>query len=114
MKANQPRNGPSEFTITGTLKTWSIIDRIPLIKVPTLVINGIYDDAQDIVVKPFVQGIRNVEWVKMQRSSHMSHFEEPARYLAVVHTSGDHRISPGASHAIFPEMYIGVHSTIVH
>jgi pimeloyl-ACP methyl ester carboxylesterase len=37
-------NGPSEFTVTGTLKTWDIMDRLPEIRIPTLLVGGRYDE----------------------------------------------------------------------
>ena len=37
-------NGPSEFTVTGTLKTWDIMDRLGEITVPTLLVGGRYDE----------------------------------------------------------------------
>jgi proline-specific peptidase len=37
-------NGPSEFTVTGTLKTWDIMDRLGEIAVPTLLVGGRYDE----------------------------------------------------------------------
>ena len=37
-------NGPSEFTVTGTLKTCDIMDRLPEIQVPTLLVGGRYDE----------------------------------------------------------------------
>lgn len=84
MLTNLHRNGPAEFSVIGSLRDWSIIDRLHLIDVPTLVINGRYDTAQDIVIQPFLRGIQGVKWAKMQKSSHMAHFEEPKRYLSVV------------------------------
>ena len=42
-----PRNGPSEFTVIGSLKTWDVRDQLHNINVPTLVINGEYDEARD-------------------------------------------------------------------
>ncbi|MGH3255679.1 MAG: alpha/beta fold hydrolase [Streptosporangiaceae bacterium] len=37
-------NGPSEFTVTGTLKTWDVMHRLGEIRVPTLVVGGRYDE----------------------------------------------------------------------
>lgn len=54
------------------------------IKVPTLLINGRYDEAQDEVVEPFFKGIEKVKWVRFAESSHMPHMEEPEEYLKVV------------------------------
>ena len=38
-------NGPNEFFVIGTLKSWSIIDRLPAIDVPTLIVSGRHDEA---------------------------------------------------------------------
>ncbi|KAG5728293.1 L-amino acid amidase [Termitomyces sp. T112] len=76
--------GPSEFTITGTLKTWNIIDILPNIKVSTLIINSVYDEAQDICMLPFFNNIPKVKWVQFANSSHVPLFEEPERYKKVV------------------------------
>ena len=38
--------GPSEFTITGTLGDWSVVERLPSITAPTLVLSGEYDEAR--------------------------------------------------------------------
>lgn len=65
-------NGPSEFFITGTLKTWSIIEELHKIAVPTLLINGRYDEAQDEVVEPFFERIPKVKWFRFAESSHVS------------------------------------------
>ncbi|MGH3398604.1 MAG: proline iminopeptidase-family hydrolase, partial [Streptosporangiaceae bacterium] len=37
-------NGPSEFTVTGTLRTWDIMDRLGEIAVPALLVGGRYDE----------------------------------------------------------------------
>ena len=62
----QGRNGPSEFNNTGSLRTWSVIDKLDAIKVPTLLTNGDQDEAADSVLAPFVKGIAGAKWVKFQ------------------------------------------------
>ena len=79
-----PRNGPSEFTITGSLKTWSIIDRLPLIDAQVLIINGSYDEAQDSCVAPYFEHIRKVKWITVEGASHFTHVERRGRYMQVV------------------------------
>lgn len=78
------RNGPSEFHITGSLKHWSMISDAPKISVPTLLINGRYDEACDSVVAPWFSLIPRVRWVTFAESSHMPHLEERARYMELV------------------------------
>ncbi|KAG5334144.1 hypothetical protein C0989_004338 [Termitomyces sp. Mn162] len=65
-------------------KGWSIIDRLPQIRVPTFVINGRKDIAQDFVVKPFFDGIQKVKWVTFENSSYAPFFEERDRYMFLV------------------------------
>ncbi|KAF8862062.1 proline iminopeptidase [Acephala macrosclerotiorum] len=77
-------NGPSEFFVVGTLKTWNIIDQIHKIKVPTLLLNGKYDEAQDEVMEPFFKNIEKVKWFRFAESSHMPHVEQEEEYNAVV------------------------------
>ncbi|KAJ7649294.1 proline-specific peptidase [Mycena rosella] len=77
-------NGPSEFYITGSLKDWSTIRDAHKINVPTLLLNGRYDEAQDMVVAPFFLEIPHVKWVTFAESSHMSHYEERERFMEVV------------------------------
>jgi L-proline amide hydrolase len=77
-------NGPSEFHVVGTLKHWTIVDRLHLIQAPTLLISGKYDEATPACVQPFADRIKNVRWAKFENSSHMPHVEETERYLKVV------------------------------
>lgn len=70
--------------LTGTLKNWDIRDDLHKIKVPTLLINGRYDGAQDFVVEPFFKSIDKVKWVRFAESSHLPHYEEADECLKVV------------------------------
>ena len=78
------RNGPDEFVIVGTIKPWNITDIVDKITQPTLVINGLYDMAQDNVVKPFVDTVPDVKWVRFDKSSHLPCWEESELYYKVV------------------------------
>ncbi|KAF9000592.1 proline-specific peptidase [Cyathus striatus] len=80
----QTMQGPSEFTITGSLKQWTIVDIVHSIQVVTLVINGAFDEAQDVCVSPFFEKIPKVKWVTFANSSHTPFFEERERYMKVV------------------------------
>jgi len=77
-------NGPSEFHVVGTLKTWSVVDRVASITAPTLLINGRYDEATPACVQPFADAIPDVRWEVFQDSSHLPQVEEEERYLQVV------------------------------
>ena len=80
------RIGPSEFKIEGTLKSWSVKGKLNKVNVPTLLINGADDEAGDVCVSPFKDGIREglVEWVTFGNSSHMPFWEEEDKYLKLV------------------------------
>lgn len=74
-------NGPSEFFITGTLKDWTVQDRLGQIHVPTLVIGGRYDEATPEITGTIHRGIPRSEWLIFENSSHMPHLEETEPYL---------------------------------
>lgn len=77
-------NGPSEFHVIGSLKDWSIVDRAHLINVPTLLINGRYDEATPATMQPFADLIPDNRWEVFEHSSHMPHVEEESRFMEVV------------------------------
>jgi L-proline amide hydrolase len=77
-------NGPNEFHVIGSMKDWSIIDRLHLIKAPTLAFRGAYDEATPACVQPFLDLIPDVEGMVFPNSSHMPHVEEKADCLAAV------------------------------
>jgi L-proline amide hydrolase len=78
------RNGPSEFTMVGPLKDYSALGRLHKVKVPTLIINGQYDEATDSVNMPFFKEIPKVKWVTIANASHVPWLEDPDRYFSVL------------------------------
>jgi L-proline amide hydrolase len=78
------RYGPSELTATGSLKEWEGFSEAHKIDVETLLINGRYDEAQDICIEPWFHEIPKVKWIQLEKSSHMGHLEQPERYLRVI------------------------------
>ncbi len=77
-------NGPNEFFVVGTLRNWSVIDRLPAIEVPTLLVSGRYDEATPATVQPFKDGIKGARWEIFEHSSHMPHVEEQEKCMQVV------------------------------
>ena len=77
-------NGPSEFHVIGSLKHWSIIDKLDRIQVPTFLISGKYDEATPATVQPFADRIKDVRWQIFEHSSHMPHVEETPLYMKSV------------------------------
>ena len=79
-------NGPSEFYVTGTLKSWTIVDRLGEITLPTLIISGRYDEATPAIAETVHNGIPGSQWILFENSSHMCHAEERDRCMKVVAT----------------------------
>jgi L-proline amide hydrolase len=77
-------NGPSEFHVIGTLKTWSVVGKLGRIDAPTLLISGKYDEAAPSTVQPFADEIPDVRWHIFEHSSHVPHIEERAAYMDLV------------------------------
>jgi L-proline amide hydrolase len=77
-------NGPTEFHVIGTLRDWTIVDRLPLVAVPTLVISGRHDEATPTVVRPYADRIPDARWTIFEHSSHMPHVEEREACMAEV------------------------------
>ncbi|MBO3761530.1 proline iminopeptidase-family hydrolase [Ciceribacter sp. L1K22] len=77
-------NGPTEFHVIGTLKDWTIEDRLHRIAAPTLLISGRHDEATPLVLKPYVDNVPGCRWVVFENSSHMPHVEEKALCLTTV------------------------------
>lgn len=80
----QTINGPREFHVIGSLKTWNIIADLHRIAVPVLLLSGRHDEATPAVVQPFVDRVKDVRWEIFEDSSHMPHVEETERCMAVV------------------------------
>ena len=76
--------GPNEFVITGTLRTWEITARLPEIRVPTLITAGAHDEFTPAQAQVVHEGIAGSELVTFEDSSHMQYVEETDRYLELV------------------------------
>ncbi|RSM80770.1 alpha/beta hydrolase [Amycolatopsis sp. WAC 01375] len=77
-------NGPSEFHVNGTLKDWGVVDKLPEIAVPALVLSGRHDEATPVTVRPYAELIPDVRWELFEESSHLPHLEEPERFTEVM------------------------------
>jgi L-proline amide hydrolase len=77
-------NGPSEFHVVGSLKTWDITDRLHEITTPTLLVSGRYDEATPLIVGQIHERIPGAKWALFEESSHMPHVEEPEAFLEAV------------------------------
>ena len=79
-------NGPSEFTVTGTLKTWDIMDRLPEIIVPALLVGGRYDECTPGHMADMHARIPSSELVTIEDASHLCFAEQPAEFNRVINT----------------------------
>ncbi len=80
----QTMNGPSEFHVTGTLREWSVVDRLGEIRVPTLVVTGEHDEATPAINRTVSEGIPGARSVVYPNASHMAHVEDPAGYIRLL------------------------------
>lgn len=77
-------NGPNEYTIIGSMKYWDVTDRLPQIKVPTLVTGGRYDEVSTKVAESIHRGIKGSKRLTFTNSSHMPFWEERDKYMRAV------------------------------
>ena len=77
-------NGPSEFHVIGSLKTWDIRKDLGKITTPTLLVSGQFDEATPAMVEEINKLIPGSKWELFPESSHMPHVEEPARFKRIV------------------------------
>ncbi|MEV0838748.1 proline iminopeptidase-family hydrolase [Actinocatenispora sera] len=76
--------GPSEFHVTGTLAHWSVVDRLPAVAVPTLVVAGEDDEATPAAWAPFADLIPDARSRVFAGASHTPHLEVPEQFAQVV------------------------------
>ncbi|TKA74047.1 hypothetical protein B0A55_05766 [Friedmanniomyces simplex] len=85
-------NGPSEFYVIGTLKTWDIREGLRKVTAETcpgglLIMNGYHDEAQDETCVAYFTNPRcRVKWVRFALSSHMPMLEETEKYIEALGT----------------------------
>ena len=79
-------NGPTEFTVVGTIRDFDITDRLGEIEIPVLLVSGEHDEVRPQLTATMHERLRHGERVVFEDSSHMPHVEEPERFLEVVGT----------------------------
>lgn len=77
-------NGPTEFHVVGTLRDWEILTRLAEVDEPILLTSGRFDEATPVQVAAIAARLPQAEWVLFEASGHLSHAEEPDRYMAVL------------------------------
>lgn len=77
-------NGPNEFHVVGTLRDWTIVDRLPAVAVPTLVVAGEHDEATPETWAPYVERIPGARHHVFPGASHCTHLEQPDPFRSVI------------------------------
>jgi len=86
-------NGPSEFTVTGTLKTWDIMGRLSEIRMPTLLIGGRYDECRPAHLEEMHHRIAGSRLEIIEEASHLCFAEQPDVFNGLVNGFLDHQDS---------------------
>jgi proline-specific peptidase len=77
-------NGPSEFTVTGTLKTWDITERLGEIDMPTLLVGGRHDECRPAHLEDMHRRIAGSQLEIIEDASHLCFAEQPAVFTSLV------------------------------
>ncbi|MCY7290757.1 MAG: proline iminopeptidase-family hydrolase [Ferruginibacter sp.] len=84
-KANQniyiQMQGVDEFHVTGNFKDWNMWDRLPNIKVPTLVLGGMYDEMSPDDMKKEGNLIPNSRTYLCPNGSHLAMYDDQQNYF---------------------------------
>lgn len=73
--------GVDEFHVTGNFKDWEMWDRLPHIKVPTLVIGGMYDEMNPDDMKKEGKLIPSSRTYLCPNGSHLSMYDDQQHYF---------------------------------
>jgi proline-specific peptidase len=76
--------GPSEFTVTGTLKDYERAEKLKEIKVPVLFTCGQYDEATPDSTAYYQSMLPGSELAVFEDASHNHHLEKPVEYIRTV------------------------------
>jgi proline iminopeptidase len=76
--------GPSEFTITGTLKGYDVTSRLGTIRVPTLYTVGEFDEADPRTVRHFAALTPGARVVVLPGAAHLTPWDAPEENVRVV------------------------------
>jgi proline-specific peptidase len=77
-------NGPSEFTVTGTLRDWDVMDRLGEITVPVLLVGGRYDECRPAHLAEMHRRIPGSRLAIIEDASHLCFAEQPAEFTSLL------------------------------
>ena len=73
-----------EYVIDGNLTSVEYVDKLPSIKVPTLIIVGDHDESDPVMSKEMHEKIAGSKLVILPESGHMTFVDQPAMFLKTV------------------------------
>jgi len=76
--------GPSEFTITGTLKAYDVTPLLGTIKVPTLYTVGEFDEADPVTIRRFASLTPEATVEVIPGAAHITTWDNPGAMVEVV------------------------------
>lgn len=76
--------GPSEFTARGTLEHYDVTDSLGLLRVPTLLTTGEYDEAPPATVRYYASLIPGAEVAIIPGAAHLTMQDNPAENIRLV------------------------------
>lgn len=76
--------GPSEFTITGTLKNLNLLPQLHKISVPVLLVCGDHDEAGVKTVRDYQAAFPDARMAVIPDSSHLHQIEQPQIFKTII------------------------------
>ena len=77
-------NGPSEFTVVGTIRDWDVTERLQEISVPTLLVGGEHDECRPAHLADMHARIAGSRLATIDDASHLCFAEQPEAFTEVV------------------------------
>jgi proline iminopeptidase len=77
-------NGPSEFTVTGTLRDWDVTERLSEVDVPTLLVGGAHDECRPAHMADMARRIPGSQHVVIEDASHLCFAEQREQFMALM------------------------------
>ncbi|KAJ2975220.1 hypothetical protein NUW58_g8418 [Xylaria curta] len=73
--------GSLGILVNGNLKDWDSSEYAKNINVDTLLLNGRYDEVEELCIEIWFRSIPRIKCVMLENSSHMFHWEENERFM---------------------------------
>jgi proline iminopeptidase len=77
-------NGPTEFTITGPLKSVDVTARLPELLLPTLFVCGEHDEATPETTRDYARLVPGSQTIVIEGAAHVANYDQPEAYMRVL------------------------------